>query len=156
MGSISPPFLEMLIIFPPFVSSVKERESPLHIGMRSPSNTLFFVTEFMCGVLILWVHFLFLMVFHISCFLLIMFLDGLAKATRTNDSKVFMDFVRSNIFCRFGVPRVIISDQGSHFCNRSLSSLLQKYGVVHRVGTTYHPQTNRQAEVFNREIKQVL
>ena len=47
-----------------------------------------------------------------------------AKATRTNDSKVVVDFVRSNIFCRFGVPRAIISDQGSHFCKRPLASLL--------------------------------
>ena len=62
-----------------------------------------------------------------------------AKATRTNDSKVVVDFVRSNIFCRFGVPRAIISDQGSHFCNRSLASLLQKYEVVDRVATAYYP-----------------
>ena len=38
-----------------------------------------------------------------------------AKATRTNDAKVVVDFVRSNLFCRFGVPRAIISDQGTHF-----------------------------------------
>jgi len=56
-----------------------------------------------------------------------------AKATRTNDSKVIVNFVRSNIFCRFGVPRAIISCQGSDFCNRSLESMLKKYGVVHRV-----------------------
>ena len=59
-------------------------------------------------------------------------------------------------FCRFGVPRAIISDQGSYFYNRSLAFLLQKYEVVHRVAITYHPQTNGQAKVFNREIKQVL
>jgi len=40
------------------------------------------------------------------------------------------------------VPRAIISDQGSHFYSKLLASLLQKYGVVHRVATTYHPQTN--------------
>ena len=27
-----------------------------------------------------------------------------AKPTRTNDAKVVVDFVRSNLFCRFGVP----------------------------------------------------
>jgi len=43
-----------------------------------------------------------------------------AIATRTNDSRVVMSFVRSNIFCRFGIPRAIISDQGTHFCNRYL------------------------------------
>ena len=79
-----------------------------------------------------------------------------AKATRTNDARVVVDFVRSNLFCRFGVPRAIISDQGTHFCNRSMQALLKKYGVVHRVSTPYHPQTNGQAEISNREIKRIL
>ncbi|RDY14354.1 gag-pol, partial [Mucuna pruriens] len=61
-----------------------------------------------------------------------------AIATKTNDAKVVMDFLKSNIFYRFGVPKALISDQGSHFCNRVISALLHKYGVVHRVATAYH------------------
>ncbi|CAN6723355.1 unnamed protein product [Malus baccata var. baccata] len=79
-----------------------------------------------------------------------------AKATRTNDSKVVADFIKTNIFARFGMPRVIISDGGSHFCNRTIEALLRKYNVNHKVSTPYHPQTNGQAEVSNREIKQIL
>ncbi|CAN6695352.1 unnamed protein product [Malus baccata var. baccata] len=79
-----------------------------------------------------------------------------AKATQTNDSKVVADFIRTNIFARFGMPRVIISDGGSHFCNRTIEALLRKYNVNHKVSTPYHPQTNGQAEVSNREIKQIL
>ncbi|KAM1160977.1 hypothetical protein ACFX2H_000138 [Malus domestica] len=79
-----------------------------------------------------------------------------AKATRTNDSKVVANFIRTNIFARFGMPRVIISDGGSHFCNRTIEALLRKYNVNHKVSTPYHPQTNGQAEVSNREIKQIL
>ncbi|KAM2105522.1 hypothetical protein ACFX1R_016016 [Malus domestica] len=79
-----------------------------------------------------------------------------AKATRTNDSKVVADFIRTNIFVRFGMPRVIISDEGSHFCNRTIEALLRKYNVNHKVSTPYHPQTNCQAEVSNRDIKQIL
>ncbi|KAM1557152.1 hypothetical protein ACFX10_040615 [Malus domestica] len=79
-----------------------------------------------------------------------------AKATRTNDSKVVADFVKTNIFSRFGMPRVLISDGGSHFCNRTIKALLKKYHVTHKVSTPYHPQTNGQAEVSNREIKQIL
>ncbi|RDX79539.1 gag-pol, partial [Mucuna pruriens] len=79
-----------------------------------------------------------------------------AIATKTNDAKVVVDFLKSNNFCRFGVPKELISDQGSHFCNRAMTSLLHKYGVVHRVATAYHPQTNSQVEVFNREIKKTL
>ncbi|CAN6707349.1 unnamed protein product [Malus baccata var. baccata] len=79
-----------------------------------------------------------------------------AKATRTNDSRVVADFVKSNIFSRFGMPRVLISDGGSHFCNRTIEALLRKYNVMHKVSTPYHPQTSGQAEVSNREIKQIL
>ncbi|RDX87057.1 hypothetical protein CR513_31513, partial [Mucuna pruriens] len=73
-----------------------------------------------------------------------------ATATTTNDAKVVMDFLK---FC---VPKALISDQGTHFCNRVISSLLEKYGVIHIIVTQYHPQTNGQAEVFNREIKETL
>ena len=79
-----------------------------------------------------------------------------AKATRTNDSKVVADFIKANIFSRFGMPRAFISDRGSHFCNRTIEALFKKYGVLHRVSTAYHPQTNGQAEISNREIKSIL
>ncbi|CAN6583786.1 unnamed protein product [Malus baccata var. baccata] len=70
-----------------------------------------------------------------------------AKAIRTNDSKVVADFVKTHIFSRFGMPRVLISDGGSHFCNRTIEALLKKYHVTHKVPTPYHPQTNGQAEI---------
>jgi hypothetical protein len=79
-----------------------------------------------------------------------------AIPTRTNDAKVVSDFVQTNIFSRFGMPRAIISDGGSHFCNRTIDALFKKYGVTHKVSTPYHPQTNGQAEVSNREIKGIL
>nr|XP_025639853.1 uncharacterized protein LOC112734655 [Arachis hypogaea] len=39
---------------------------------------------------------------------------------------------------------------------RKVEALLKRYGVLHKVSTAYHPQTNGQAEVSNREIKQIL
>ncbi|KAM1161028.1 hypothetical protein TB2_000166 [Malus domestica] len=79
-----------------------------------------------------------------------------AKATHTNDSRVVADFIKANIFSKFGMPRVFISDGGSHFCNHTIEALFKKYNVKHRVSTPYHPQTSGQAEVSNREIKQIL
>ena len=79
-----------------------------------------------------------------------------AKATRTDDAKVVVDFVDTNIFSRFGTPKAIISDRGKHFCNRTLEAVLKKYGVTHRVSTAYHPQTNGQAEASNRQIKGII
>ncbi|XP_065851199.1 uncharacterized protein, partial [Euphorbia lathyris] len=78
-----------------------------------------------------------------------------AIATSTNDSKVVVKFLNS-IFCRFGVPRVMVSDGGTHFVNRAFESLMKKYRVHNRISTPYHPQTNGQAEISNRELKWIL
>ena len=65
----------------------------------------------------------------------------------------FLKFLKENIFSRFGVPKAIISDGGTHFCNKPFGILLAKYGVKHKVATPYHPQTSGQVELANREIK---
>ena len=65
-------------------------------------------------------------------------------------------FLKENIFSRFRVPKAIINDGGTHFCNKSFETLLAKYGVKHKVATPYHPQTSRQVELANREIKNIL
>ena len=75
---------------------------------------------------------------------------------RTNDHKVSLKFLKEHIFSRFGMPRAIISDGGLHFCNRPFENMLKKYGVTHKVYIAYHPQTNGQAELANREIKHIL
>ena len=79
-----------------------------------------------------------------------------AIPTRTNDADVVVKFFKDVIFSRFGTPRTVISDGGSHFCNRHFKALLKKYSVTHKVATPYHPQTSGQVEVSNRQIKAVL
>ena len=79
-----------------------------------------------------------------------------AIATRTNDHKVVLKFLREHILARFGTPKAIISDQGVHFCNAPFEALMGRYGITHKTSTTYHPQTNGQAELANREIKGIL
>ncbi|KAK8975481.1 hypothetical protein V6N11_069911 [Hibiscus sabdariffa] len=79
-----------------------------------------------------------------------------AIATTHNDAKTVKRFLKKNIFTRFGVPRAIISDEGRHFDNRSIAAALKKLGVTHKLSTAYHPQTNGQAEVSNREIKSII
>lgn len=61
--------------------------------------------------------------------------------------------LKTNILNRYGVPRTIISDKGTHFYNRTLKALFVQFGVTHKVSTAYHPQTNGQAESSNKEIK---
>ena len=68
-----------------------------------------------------------------------------ATPTRTNDAKVVAQFLRSNIFSRFGTPRALITDNDTHFCNKVIDKVLQKYRVRHRTSLAYHPQSNGQA-----------
>ena len=75
---------------------------------------------------------------------------------RVADHKAVLKFLKENIFSRFGVPKAIISDGGSHFCNKPFENLLSKYDVKHKVATPYHPQTSGQVELANREIKTIL
>ena len=79
-----------------------------------------------------------------------------AIASRTNDARVVLKLFKSIIFPRFGVPRIVISDGGTHFVNKVFESLLRKNGVKHKVATPYHPQTSGQVEISNREIKSIL
>ena len=77
-------------------------------------------------------------------------------ATPRNDAKTVVKFIKKNIFARFGVPQILISDGGLHFCNAQLQKVLSQYHVHHKVASPYHPQTNGQTEVSNRELKKIL
>nr|GEY48814.1 reverse transcriptase domain-containing protein [Tanacetum cinerariifolium] len=78
-----------------------------------------------------------------------------SKVLPTNDARVVCKFLKS-LFARFGTPRAIISDRGTHFCNDQFAKVMLKYGVTHRLATAYHPQTSGQVEVSNRGLKRIL
>ncbi|GJW03361.1 reverse transcriptase domain-containing protein [Tanacetum coccineum] len=77
------------------------------------------------------------------------------QALSMNDARVVVKFLRG-LFARFGVPKALISDRGTHFCNSQLERALQKYGVTHRLSTAYHLQSNGQTQVTNSAIKRIL
>ena len=79
-----------------------------------------------------------------------------AIPTPTNDAEVVIKFLKKNIFTRFGMPRALLSNNGTHFCNKPLKTLLKKNRVFHKVAMSYHPQTSGQVELSNRELKSLL
>ncbi|KAA3465950.1 Retrovirus-related Pol polyprotein from transposon 412 family [Gossypium australe] len=76
-----------------------------------------------------------------------------AVALPTNDAKSVLTFLHKNIFTRFGTPHTLISDEGFNCDCKLVANALNRYRVKHKIVTAYHPQTNGQAKVFNREIK---
>ena len=79
-----------------------------------------------------------------------------AAACPKNDANTVVGFLQRNILGRFGTPRTIISDGGSHFENKVFDKLMSRYSIKHIMSLAYHPQTNGQAEISNREIKKIL
>ncbi|CAA7041926.1 unnamed protein product [Microthlaspi erraticum] len=79
---------------------------------------------------------------------------GLWWPTCLKDAASFI--AKTIIFPRYGIPRVVISDGGSHFINKVFEKLMKSYGVKHKVATPYHPQTSGQVEVSNRQIKAII
>ena len=73
-----------------------------------------------------------------------------------NDAITLVGFIQINILSRFGAPRIIISDEGSHFANKVFVKLMSRYGIKHIMGLAYHPRSNGQAGNSNREIKKIL
>ena len=61
-----------------------------------------------------------------------------AILTSTNDASVVTQFLGSNIFTRFGTPRALNTYGGTHFCNKMVDKVLQKYGVWHCTSLAYH------------------
>jgi hypothetical protein len=64
--------------------------------------------------------------------------------------------IKRVIFPRFGTPRILISNGGTHFTSKNFKKCLSKLGIEHRISTAYHPQINGQAETSNRKLKSML
>ena len=62
-----------------------------------------------------------------------------AIACSINDANIVVGFTQRNILSRFGAPRTIISDEGSHFANKVFVKLMSRYGIRHVMGLAYHP-----------------
>ncbi|GJU39225.1 reverse transcriptase domain-containing protein [Tanacetum coccineum] len=77
------------------------------------------------------------------------------EALLTNDARIVINFLKK-LFSYFGIPKALISDRGTYFYNRQMEKIFKKYGVHHRIATTYHPQTSGQVENTNKALKRIL
>nr|GEU47426.1 reverse transcriptase domain-containing protein [Tanacetum cinerariifolium] len=77
-----------------------------------------------------------------------------AKALHTNDARVVVKFLKS-LFSRFGTPKAIIIDRGTHFCNDQFAKVMSKYGGIFQQLTTLK-RAVRHPEVPNMTIKLLL
>ena len=79
-----------------------------------------------------------------------------AKPLRDNTATSTTKFLYENIWCRFGCPIELVSDQGTHFINKIVHELSTYYAVVHKKSTPYYPQANGLAESTNKTLQTIL
>jgi len=61
-----------------------------------------------------------------------------------------LHFVWKNIVCRFGVPRRLVSGNGTQFASLQVGKLCSEVGIKQVFASVKHPQTNGQVESANR------
>nr|GEY61499.1 reverse transcriptase domain-containing protein [Tanacetum cinerariifolium] len=127
-----------------------------HNVMRCHKTQSKFVKSLTFGALTLWACSHFHEGTNIFSWPLIICQNGLKQMrTPPMTPELFAKFLKS-IFARFGAPRAIISDRGTHFWNDQFAKVMLKYRVTHRLSIAYHLQTSGPVEVSNRGLKRIL
>src|SRR5687767_3298835 len=75
-----------------------------------------------------------------------------AKALKSANAEEVARFLYEEIICRFGAPKKIQSDQGTHFVNELIRKLTDKFRIKHSLSSPYHPQSNGLVERFNKTL----
>ena len=72
-----------------------------------------------------------------------------AEALATITEKNIRNFVWRNIICRYGKPRVLVSDNGKQFDNNAFKDFCSELGIKNHYSSPTHLQANGQVEVMN-------
>ena len=79
-----------------------------------------------------------------------------AKALATITEKNVRSFVWRNINCRYGIPKVLVSENGKQFDNESFRDFCSQLGIKNHYSSPAHPQANRQVEIMNRSLLKII
>jgi IS30 family transposase len=79
-----------------------------------------------------------------------------AKSFPIASEQSMVDFLFNDIITRFGVPREIVTNQGTQFTSNLVKEVTEQYQIKHRKSTPYHPQENGKVESTNKVIESIL
>ncbi|CAF4928662.1 unnamed protein product, partial [Rotaria socialis] len=74
------------------------------------------------------------------------------KAVRDNTAQTAVKFLKEDIISKFGTPKCILTDNGTHFTSSMMNELIKQIGSTHLYSTPYHHQTNGQVERYNSTV----
>ncbi|XP_060190626.1 uncharacterized protein LOC132619877 [Lycium barbarum] len=70
--------------------------------------------------------------------------------------EVVVDFVRSNIICRLGIPESVITDNGENLNSHLVKGICEQFLITHQNSTAYLPQMIGAVEAAYKNIKRIL
>ena len=79
-----------------------------------------------------------------------------AEPLATITEKNIQSFVWKAVICRFGIPRVLVSDNGKQFDNPRFRQFSQELGIHNHYSSPGHPQANGQVKVTNRSLLKLI
>ena len=79
-----------------------------------------------------------------------------AEPLATITEKSIRTFVWKNIICKYGIPRVLVSDNGKQFDNSAFRDFCSELGIKNHYSSPAHPQANRQVEVTNQTLLKII
>ena len=79
-----------------------------------------------------------------------------AEALATITERNVRNFVWKSIKCRFGIPRVLVLDNGKQFDNDSFRDFCSQLKIINHYSSPAHPQANGQVEVMNRSLLKII
>ena len=80
----------------------------------------------------------------------------IAKAIKEAIVKAVSKFIYQKITCKHECPEVLQSDRGTHFVNRIIEDLMEKFRIKHRLSSSYYPWTNGLVKRFNQTLYEKL
>lgn len=78
------------------------------------------------------------------------------KAIKATTKEKVVEFLRENVFYKFGYPRELVTDQGNQFTSHMIENFLRYHKINHGTSTPYHPQANGQVEVTKRVLEGIM
>ncbi|RVW70503.1 Gag-Pol polyprotein [Vitis vinifera] len=79
-----------------------------------------------------------------------------AEAYASIKDKDVTKFVWKNIVCRFGIPQIIIADNGPQFDSIAFRNFCSELNIRNSYSTPRYPQSNGQAEATNKTLINAL
>ena len=73
----------------------------------------------------------------------------------TTTSQAIISALKS-IFSRYGIPEILISDNGPQYISQEMKDFAMSYGFQHIISSPYFPQSNGQAERMVKTVKTLL